>query len=373
MADHPFSAGIAQWTHAVTLPWRLFGRPSSVALLDGFRRRNVLLDALFYDVKVVGHDEAAELAPAIAGEGAILVVPPSGGAALTVCADLDAFFRAGGADLDTIAVAGVGSSALGTAAFARNVADALGRPVAAIVSGYGLADLVTEASGGFAWAAGLDGLYKLWEQLDHSLDWIRAAQADVRGERPVHAHHDAEVLLALLRDPRMTVAALVGHSKGNLVITDALHALQREDRARSDALCATVRVVAFSARVKMPRACVHVTEVIGRWDMVVDFAMRREAPPAVMLDAWHHTNTDLFGHIPVTRVLKDLWGEAPAPVAPSEPETTPAPMAAQPGLVEPLPPEPAPSSSDAPVPPQPREPSLSPGAGRSRSTSRRKR
>lgn len=324
MADNPFSAGIAQWTHAVTLPWRLFGRPSGAALLEGFRRRNILLDALFYDVKVVRHDEALRLAPSVAGEGSLLIVPPSGGAELTVHVGLDAFFAAGGGALDTIAVAGVGSSALGTAAFARNVADALGRPVAAVVSGYGLADLVTEAYGGISWAAGLDGLYKLWEQLDHSLDWIRKAEADARGETPPHAHRDSETLSALLHDPRLTVSTLVGHSKGNLVIADALHALQREDRARSDALCERVRIVAFSARVRMPRACTQVTEVVGRWDMVVDFAARREAPPAIVPDAWHHTNTDLFGHIPVTKVLKDLWGEPPVP------EATPSPDASAP-------------------------------------------
>ena len=122
-----------------------------------------------------------------------------------------------------------------------------------------------------------------------------------------------------VRQTRITVATLVGHSKGNLVIADALHALQREDRARSEALCERLRIVCFSARVKMPRACTHVTEVIGRWDMVVDFAARREAPPAVVPDAWHHTNTDLFGAIAVTKILKDLWGEPAAPVAPAPP------------------------------------------------------
>lgn len=50
---------------------------------------------------------------------------------------------------NALAIAGVGSSALGAAAFARNVADGLGEPVAAVVSGYGLADVLTEALGGF--------------------------------------------------------------------------------------------------------------------------------------------------------------------------------------------------------------------------------
>ncbi|MCE1234945.1 MAG: hypothetical protein LWW93_01175 [Hyphomicrobiales bacterium] len=309
MTDNPFSAGLLQWSHAMTLPWRLFGRPTDAGLLEGFRQRNILLDALFYDVKVVGPEEAVDLAPWKAGEGAILIVPPSGAGRLSVHADREAVLAAG-VRLDAVAVAGVGSSALGTAAFARNVADALGRPVAAVVSGWGLADLLTEASGGFAWAAGLDGLYKLWERLDHSLDGVRTLEAYARGERPDHTHGDVETLLGLLADPRFDIDLLVGHSKGNLVIADALHALQRADRARSDALGEEIRVVAFSARVKMPRAFTKVTEVIGRWDLIGDFAMRREAPPAVVVpDAWHHTNTDFVGHIPVTKVLKGILDE----------------------------------------------------------------
>lgn len=315
MADDFISAGIARWTDAMTLPWRLFGRPSSAALLDVFRRRNVLLDALFYDVKVVTRDEAIDLAPSAACEGTILLVPPSGEGRLVVCADVEAFMAAGGASVDTIAVAGVGGSALGTAAFGRNVADALGRPVAALVSGWGLADLLTEASGGFAWAAGLDGRYRLREQVDRSLDWIRGLETGAFGEQPPHDHRDAETLLALLRDERLKLDALVGHSKGNLVIADALHALQRTDRARSEALCAALRIVSISARVKMPRACAHVVEVIGTWDRIGDFAHRRKAPPAVELEAWHHTNTDFVGHVPVTKVVRDILAPAP-PSAP---------------------------------------------------------
>ena len=309
MTDNPFSIGLAQFSRAAMLPWRLFGFPSSAAFLGVLHQRNVLLDALFYDVKVVRHDEALNLAPWKAGEGAILIVPPSGGEALSVCAGVEDFFAAGGGDLDTVTVAGVGSSALGTAAFARNVADALGRPVAAIVSGYGLADLITEAAGGFSWAAGLDGLYDLWTRLDHSLDWVRAAEEGtaLTDTDTHHTDRDAETLTTLLRDPRAKIARIIGHSKGNLVVADALYSLQREDRARSDAVGESVAIIQISARVKMPRSCRHVTEAIGRWDLIGDFAMRREAPAAVTVpDAWHHTNTDLYGHVPVTRVVKEL-------------------------------------------------------------------
>ena len=59
-----------------------------------------------------------------------------------------------GPTIRAIAVAGVGSSALGTAALARNFADALNTDVAGIVTGYGLSDVMTEAFGGwFAFGA----------------------------------------------------------------------------------------------------------------------------------------------------------------------------------------------------------------------------
>lgn len=312
MADNPFLDGIAQFTRAFTSPWRLFGKPPSEAFLDGLRQRNVLLDALFYDVKVIRHDEAVALAPWTAGEGAILVVPPTGGAPLRVCTDLDDYFAHGGADIATLTVAGVGSSALGTAAFARNVADAVGRPVAAVVSGYGLADLADEASGGFRWFYGLTNMLDLREGIVQSLDRIRAAEAAAsNGAEPKPGKHDSDVVLALLTDDRARIDLIVAHSKGNLVVSDALHALQRTDRLRSDQLGERVHIVSVSSRIKMPRSCLKVTEVVGRWDRIGDFATRREAPADVVVpDAWHHTNTDLYGHLPVTKVLREILGDA---------------------------------------------------------------
>ena len=84
-------------------------------------------------------------------------MPPTGAGSLVLCGTVDDFADAGGSEIRTLVVAGVGSSALGAAAFARNVADACGTPVAAVVSGYGLADLLTEALGG----TGLPGSARL--------------------------------------------------------------------------------------------------------------------------------------------------------------------------------------------------------------------
>ena len=48
-----------------------------------------------------------------------------------------------------VTLTGVGSSALGSAAFAWDVAEALAQPVIAIVPGYGVADAALQAMGGW--------------------------------------------------------------------------------------------------------------------------------------------------------------------------------------------------------------------------------
>ena len=140
-------------------PWR-------EAALESFRRRNAILDGIFYDVGKVTHEEALKTAPWLAREGTILVVPPTGEGSLVLCGTVDDFFAAGGPGIRILVVAGVGSSALGAAAFARNVADAFGTTVAAVVSGYGLADLLTEALGGWFWFGTLNRLRHQFEGLD---------------------------------------------------------------------------------------------------------------------------------------------------------------------------------------------------------------
>jgi hypothetical protein len=140
-------------------PWR-------EAALEAFRRRNAVLDTLFYDVGKVTDEEARRISPWLAKEGAILIVPPTGEGPLELCQTIEEFADKDGHSIRALAVAGVGSSALGSAAFARNVADAFHRPVAAVVSGYGLADVVTEAAGGWFWFGTLNRFRHELEPLD---------------------------------------------------------------------------------------------------------------------------------------------------------------------------------------------------------------
>ena len=86
--------------------------------LESFRRRNALCDAVFYDVGVIADEEAKKIGPWYASEGSILIVPPINGGELTLCRSIDDFVGCGGESIRALAVAGVGSSALGSAAYA---------------------------------------------------------------------------------------------------------------------------------------------------------------------------------------------------------------------------------------------------------------
>jgi hypothetical protein len=281
-------------------PWR-------EASLEFLRRRNAVLDAIFYDLKVVQPQEAAALAPWLAREGALLLVPPSGAGTLRMCPGIDDFAAAGGAQVRILAVAGVGSSALGTAAFARNVADAFGEPVAALVSGYGLADLLTEAAGGWFWFGTLNRMRHAFEQID---DLTRGTVFDVSLAAPpnvARASLDTRTLCALLTDRRFRFGLLTGHSKGNLVISEALYALRD---AEADAHLLDIGIVTFSAAIAMPPRYRKIIDVMGE----VDWFGAMNSNIAINVEyrqknAWHHTNTELAWHLPVREVMTALRRE----------------------------------------------------------------
>lgn len=280
-------------------PWR-------EAALEGFRRRNTFLDALFYDIGVVPVGEAARISPWLAAEGTILIVPPSETEPLRLCRNVDEFAANGGSGVRVLAVAGVGSSALGSAAFARNIADAFGEPVAALVSGYGLADLISEALGGWFWFGSLNYACHQFEHLDER---ARAPMSNGGGATAatVSATNrlslDTRTVCSLLTDKRFTFSLLAGHSKGNLVISEALFGLEHSRHRPAD----DTWLVTVSAVITMPQRFKHIIDVIGGIDRSGALNSRRglgvEERPAL---AWHHTNTELPFHLPVTRVFREL-------------------------------------------------------------------
>jgi len=310
MFQTAFTLSLIQFARILSLPERLQRSPLRNLALEGLRQRNVALDALFYDIKVITPEEAFYISDSLAAQGAIMIVPPSDGAPIILCETVDEFVLRGGDKVRALAVAGIGGSALGAAAFARNVADAIQGPVAVVVSGYGIADVITEAFGGLFFFGHLRGLRPMLETLD---DLAGRPKVGAYGDgAAARTSLDTRTVQALLADPRLSFRLLVGHSKGNLVLSAALHDLCKEDEIRVADLAETMKIVTIGARIAMPPAFTDVVDVMGEWDLFGEINSR----PFIDADrhiphAWHHTNTDLGGHLPVTSTLKEILAISP--------------------------------------------------------------
>jgi hypothetical protein len=342
MFQTAFTLSLTQFARTLSLPERLQRSPARNLALEGLRQRNLALDALFYDVKVITPEEAFYLSDSLAAEGAIIIVPPSGLGALTLCETIDEFILRGGADARALVVAGIGGSALGAAAFARNVADAIDGPVAVVVSGYGVADVITEAFGGLFFFGHLKGLRPFLESLD-----------DLAGRPKVGAHRDetaartsldTRTVQALLADPRLSFRLLAGHSKGNLVLSAALHNLWKQDEGRVAELARKTKIVTIGTRIAMPPVFTDVVDVMGEWDWFGEINSRHFIPADQRVpQAWHHTNTDLGGHLPVTMTLMEILAASPLVDDPTVERREAAVLSAvvEPASTETMPPAPA--------------------------------
>jgi len=285
---------------------------------------NTALDGLFYDIGALSAAEQQKLKRPGKVEGMILEVGPSWQPTLKVWDKLAQCQRDGPDGLAphyrAIAVAGVGSSALGAAALARNAADALKGPVLAVVSGHGLGDLASEAIGGFFLFGGINAMRHGANSFDTAMDTVRAFNPWLpmpkthsvdpgQGFQLASFSEDVKALVTLLEGD-VQFDWLVGHSKGNLVISEALYALRADDENRFEQVASDVPIVTFGARIAMPRQVETVIDVMGDLD---NFGMLNSRPD-LSVDvnvpgAWHHTNTKLPFHVPVTKVLEGIVAE----------------------------------------------------------------
>ncbi|MFT4182352.1 MAG: hypothetical protein QM636_10595, partial [Rhizobium sp.] len=123
---------------------------------------------------------------------------------------------------------------------------------------------------------------------------------------------DTRTVRALLADSRLSFRLLVGHSKGNLVLAAALHDLCGQDTRRAATLAERTKIVTIGTRIAMPPLFTDVVDVIGEWDWFGEMNSRSYlAPDRRVAHAWHHTNTELTGHLPVTATLRDILATAP--------------------------------------------------------------
>jgi hypothetical protein len=228
------------------------------------------------------------------------------------------------AQVKTVSVTGVGSSALGSAAFAWNVSEALGEPVAAIVPGYGLADIIPQGLSGFFGYGLADYVRQLG---DEALAWMapemarigRRLSRSIPGEAARHADPgpsyrrgspESDILHAiLLHAPQIT--RLYGHSKGSLCIGNAILSLPR-DRARE------LAITTFSAVVK-EECDADFEQILGNIDSLGQLNSWGNLPER-WIRAWHSTNTMLPLTVPVAELTKErLTSEArPRPAPPPD-------------------------------------------------------
>ena len=280
-----------------TIPFGLPFMGDSLALA-ALRTRNIALDRLFYDVEALTDAESAGVSIVADREGTILVVPPAGQGPIERYASIQAMADAGTGTVAALVIAGIGASALGTAALSRNVADAIGKPVAGIVSGYGTADLMTEALGGWCWfGLGTRVRHLVGEMAPHAPNGADGSGDDT--DRQMVASPDVVHAAKLLADPRFPIRMAVGHSKGNLVLAAALSAALDRQNQSGGSLDTDIDVVMLSAVV--PAAQVWITKIVidnvagavgGRADAPVDW-IGLLTPIAGVFSVW---------------ILGSLWG-----------------------------------------------------------------
>jgi hypothetical protein len=149
-----------------------------------------------------------------------------------------------GAAMHSLAISGVGSSAFGCVALAWNVSAALGEPVAAIVPGYGVADVVPQALGGWLGFEMYNALQSATQDflanfapslalIGKELARSTPGHAMAATGAPVFRHgsaasDDAHAILQHVPG----ISRLIGHSKGALAIENALRSLPADRTKR---------------------------------------------------------------------------------------------------------------------------------------------
>jgi hypothetical protein len=329
--------------------WFEVPRPFLEPTLRALRLENTALDALFYDVNRMVTDlflhgsivvKGAAVSPssrfsemtkdfsqldlsALSNpEGSILFVDAGRPPRIIQFEDVANFIswvKTHGQTLRTASVTGVGSSALGSAAFAWNVSTALDEPVAAIVPGYGVADAIQQGLGGWF------GAYNWWfrqmaqELLVHSMPvaarsdghltmtGLGHAEANIDASAFRRGSRSSDVLHAILKDVPH-IDRVFGHSKGALVIKNAIESLPRETTQR-------LHVVTFGCRIAEDTPTTRYSQFLGLMDGL-GLLNSWGNPPETLIPAHHSTNTSIPLSMSVSVLTRlAMMREAPQPPA----------------------------------------------------------
>lgn len=210
--------------------------------------------------------------------------------------------------VQALCIPGVGSSVLGAVGLARDVALARNIPVAGIVAGYGLRELVNDALGGALYFReinqlefALENLRRSFSALVAGFDLLPAIETyDSLGGGP-----EIQSMKALLRGRRLPkLEFLVGHSKGNLVVSGALGELVCE-KAPIQQL-EQVRIVLLSAVCALPQVGKDQIQIIGALDPLGWANSRLGILPKIIPNAAHHLNRNIPLYLDAVSELASL-------------------------------------------------------------------
>jgi hypothetical protein len=319
-----------------------------VPLLLAFRHVNTLADMMFYDTGLLGlrlwtrgvrvstsNDAAAaeamrnglaamqaamrlNLSALFNPEGAILVVDARRAPFVHKYDDVQAFLAnptfpadSGTPDapptaepISVVTVTGVGSSALGSVAMAWNVSETLRQPVAAIVPGYGLADIIPQGLGGFFGFGVYEFMRRFSQELvsDLAPQWATvghhlsssAHQAAADSGRPMYrtGSPESDILHEILLQCA-AITRVYGHSKGALCIQNAIRDLPA-GRYKD------LHVTTFGAVIQEDTAADY-NQILGSLDSLGQLNSWGNWPEQ-WIKTWHSTNSML----PLTMHLVDL-------------------------------------------------------------------
>ncbi|MBW7962465.1 hypothetical protein [Bradyrhizobium sp. BR 10261] len=324
-------------------------------LLWVFRQSNTLADALFYDVGLLwlrlltrgitvttaNSQFAASAQDSVAAaqaaakfinlsahanpEGAILVVDAHHAPFVQSYDDVKSFLRDGlsftpsrggeAKPVRMISVTGVGSSALGSAAFAWNISESLREPVAAIVPGYGLADIIPQALGGWFGFGVHDFMRRLSQQvlartaLQLAKVGRRLSSTAIGDEAFQSGNPESEILHEILANAKQ-IKRLYGHSKGALCIQNAVRSLTTEHTRQ-------LHITTFGCVIQEETDADY-NQVMGDIDGLGQLNSWGNWPEH-WIKSWHSTNSLLPLTMPVADLVKkDLRAEDPVRISRAE-------------------------------------------------------
>jgi hypothetical protein len=285
--------------------------------------RNLLLDSFFYDIKALSASELTEMSTSPDHEGAVIVVSPAkSNRKIRLYWNATEMLNRERNSIRGVAVAGVGSSIVGTAALARNVADAYDFDVAGVISGYGASDLLTEAMGGWFFYGYTDRFrHQLEIQIEKaaqfmpaiagiSLDGLDLITRDAR-DNSIPRQLDTGTLLDILMANPDQLAVVVGHSKGALLMDFVLEQFTRRMAGSDHRYYDELHVVTVGAVIGVPKNFKRTSQIIGKLDWfggmnsIPDLLRDKdpETQPKYIENAGHHLNREVPYNLSLVNAL----------------------------------------------------------------------